>query len=777
MSRIAFHLTMVLALLLALAACGGPTNPPPTADPIEGPSGEVALNGVGDDQTSFEIRNTSNSVLAWTLTVAYDPDGTNPESGAWFSAAPTAGELAGGESQVLTLTLSPGLESGRYRAVLTIDYGSGSTAFEVVGEVDGDSTPPPASGFTVDISPDTITLKPGQSGSAKVTVASSSGAGVSLEASAPAGLTAELSASSEPGEALLEVSVAAGTTAGVYQVLVEGERDGETETATLEVTVPGGGGGGDPGNGVIRGTVTTINADVPIDPPSGPAAAGLVAPTAERPLFVPDQLLVRYRDEGAPSATLGTQAEAVRQSVRALHGLTPVRFRGAARAEVVRIPAGADVLETARELARDPRILYAEPNWYLWPAALPNDPLLGDEWHLPLVGAPLGWEAKSGAAVTVAVIDTGIDLDHDDLQGRFVSNGYDFCNDSDGDCSERDGNPRPLPGDVHGTHVTGLIAAVGNNGIGIAGVMRSQARILPVKVFPDYPAATTADALADAILWSVGEPVSGVPTNGNPAKILNLSLGTSPTIDTGSTDFATLRDAVEAAQGKGALLIAAAGNFAGSVAGVGYPAAFPGVISVGAVTSDLTRGCTSSFSGDPSVQARHIMAPGGTRSAACPGQSDEYLMSTLPGDDYGLLAGTSQAAPIVTGAAALVWGSQSSPSPASVRDALLDSAYFDASFMSSSEYGVGLLRIDAALGFPGPGDSVAVSADSGDDSAVGSATLDPFGSSSQFVLDNLEAGTYTVEASAVGASRSLDGTVSVVLAESGTRTIGVRISP
>jgi serine protease len=757
-----------ILLVALLTACSGTLQPPPAPTPIEASEGTLDLSGVGDEQASFEIRNIGGVTLSWTLSIAYDPDGTNPDDAPWFSASPTAGELEPGASQVLTLTLTPGRPEGSFRAVLTLSYPGGSTGFEVLAQV-GDG-PPPAEGFRLDLSPDDVTLAPGQRGEALLTVTSDSGDGVSLDVEVPAGLTADLSAAA-PGQALLEVTVANGTPSGTLDVTVVGVRGSETARATLTVTVVAG--DPDPGSARIVGTLVTANAELDVVPPTGPVAAPLRAAPGDRPLYLPDQLLVRYREGGGEEGALSLQAETVRRSVSNAFGLTPLRSRGPGRAELVRLPDGSDVTAAARELMRDPRILYAEPNWLLWPATLPNDPLLADAWQLPLIGAPLGWELRDGAGVTVAVIDTGIDLDHPDLQGTFVSVGYDFCDDAV--CSRRDADPRPVTGDVHGTHVTGLLAAVGDNGLGGVGVLQGGARILPVKVFSDYPAATTADALADAILWAAGLPVSGAPANLHPADILNLSLGTSPNVDTGSADFATLREAVEAAQAAGALLVAAAGN--GGLDDVGYPAAFPGVISVGAVRSDLTRPCYANASRDPAVQARHLVAPGGTRAAACPGEADELLLSTLPGGGHGLLAGTSQAAPQVSGAAALVWASQSGATAASVRAALLASAYFDPESMVRSDVGSGLLRLDAALGFPGPGDDVTVSAVGSGDSAVASAVLDPFGGSTTFSLEGLDAGSYRVEADAVGRTVPLAGGLEVTLGMGERRPVVVEISP
>src|SRR5690606_16310769 len=112
----------------------------------------------------------------------------------------------------------------------------------------------------------------------------------------------------------------------------------------------------------------------------------------------------------------------------------------------------------------------------------------------------------------------------------------------------------------------------------------------------------------------------------------------------------------------------------------------------------------------------------------CP-RPAEALFSTANGGGHELQAGTSMAAPLVAGAAALAWASMDSPTAEAVARRLLDTAWFDPGHMDAGEYGAGVLRLDRALGFPGPGDPVAVSA-VGPGDASDQVTLDPFGSSS-----------------------------------------------
>ncbi|MDZ7703382.1 MAG: S8 family serine peptidase [Trueperaceae bacterium] len=215
---------------------------------------------------------------------------------------------------------------------------------------------------------------------------------------------------------------------------------------------------------------------------------------------------------------------------------------------------------------------------------------------MPISGLPVAWSEQNSSSVVVAVIDSGIDLDHEDLQGVFVNTGYDFCPASG--CSGSDADPRPNSNsDVHGTHVTGTIAAVGNNSQGVAGVLYGGARIVPIKTFPSGTEGATAEAIAQSLRWAVGLSVSGVPDNDDPAQIINLSLG-------GPGDSTTVENAVRDVQAEGALLIAASGNAGGNTLFV--PARYDGVFAVGSVNSDFRRSCFSNFG-----SGLDIMAAGG----------------------------------------------------------------------------------------------------------------------------------------------------------------------
>ena len=423
--------------------------------------------------------------------------------------------------------------------------------------------------------------------------------------------------------------------------------------------------------------------------------------------YVPGELLVRYREPAA----LGVQGEPklatqrLASAVRRDFGLVLKGAGGLYAPDLVRVDSlesssaglgiktlGAESLDMealAARLEKDPRVAYAEPNYYLHALETrPNDIDLENQWNLLDFGLPQAWDVDTGEGkVVVAIIDSGVDTEHEDLKSKMLP-GCDFY---DGD---NDPNPGGVGASDHGTHVAGIAAAAGNNGLGIAGVAYGPGvKILPVKVFDDTGYVATTAELVSAVRWAAGLPLEGVAPNPNKADIINMSLGT------GKGQIESINEVMKAAAGAGVVLFAAAGNAGDSSGaatgnGVASPANAPDVIAVGAVSGDYRRAEFSDYAtSGPTVD---LMAPG-NRAV---GEGNAEILSTLPDNRYGHNRGTSMASPFAAGVAALVLSQNPNLSPQQVKAKLTGSARFDKSFMTKAEYGAGVVCADKALGAP-----------------------------------------------------------------------------
>jgi len=229
-----------------------------------------------------------------------------------------------------------------------------------------------------------------------------------------------------------------------------------------------------------------------------------------------------------------------------------------------------DLSALAEALRKDPEVLSVELNAMMVPLLTPNDTRYPEQWHYfestGGINAVPAWDRATGSGVVVAVIDTGI-VPHSDLNANVLP-GYDFVSDaaSARDGNGRDNNPRDegdwyLAGECgqptgsnsswHGTHVAGTVAAVTNNAAGVAGVAFG-ARILPVRALAKC-GGTLAD-IADAIVWSAGGSVPGVPANPNRAKVINMSLGSDGACS------AAYNSVISQLTAAGVVVVVAAGN-------------------------------------------------------------------------------------------------------------------------------------------------------------------------------------------------------------------------
>jgi len=306
-------------------------------------------------------------------------------------------------------------------------------------------------------------------------------------------------------------------------------------------------------------------------------------------------------------------------------------------------------VEAIDGLLRNPHIVYVEPNIelhaleeeYLWGM----DRIFGDEsFILPT------WVTSTGDGVKVAILDTGIDPSHPDLAGR-VSQGVDFTETG----SSFDDNG-------HGTHVSGTVAAIYSNNIGVYGVAPS-ASLYAVKVL-DSTGSGYLDWIIAGIQWAIDNDID----------IINMSLGTS-------SDVQALEDACNAAYEADILIVAAAGN-SGNKPGnrdtVEYPGGYASVIAVAASDSNDLRASFSSTG--PDVE---LIAPG------------VNILSSIPGVAYAYYSGTSMASPHVAGVAALVLAANSELTNVQVRSILQQTA--ENLGLKQEHQGYGLVRADLAV--------------------------------------------------------------------------------
>jgi subtilisin family serine protease len=358
--------------------------------------------------------------------------------------------------------------------------------------------------------------------------------------------------------------------------------------------------------------------------------------------FVPDEVVLKL-----------LQAPAV-AGLAADHGLdpTPLDQFGSRAIFRMRILDGASPLERAAQLAADPRVLYAEPNFIgrapegvqriSWPKGDENDDFHG-QWAAGMIRLPEAHTVTRGNGITIAILDTGVDAAHPALAGRLV-NGYDFV-DLDTDPSEEGVSGQNLHYG-HGTHVAGLVALVA-----------PEAKIMPLRVL-DENGSGDIWVLAEALAYAINP--DGDLDTADGADVINLSLSTTHETDLLAEIVAAVTcerdddpgeddDCLVSPNQHGAVVVAAAGNSGSSAPE--YPAAeaVVGSLAVAASTQADTLASFSNYGGWV-----HVAAPG------------EGILSAVPGGEYAVWSGTSMATPLVAGEAALVRAANPGYSAASV---------------------------------------------------------------------------------------------------------------
>jgi serine protease len=440
--------------------------------------------------------------------------------------------------------------------------------------------------------------------------------------------------------------------------------------------------------------------------PARKAAATAAAETEAR-------VIVKYKTDSTLMRALAARATVVGpQHAQALSARLGMALRDGRelgpRSQLV-FASGMSSASLAATLAAQSDVEYAvvdgrqralaAPNDPLYPAGLLTTPVAG-QWYLrtpdativSAINAVSAWDVTTGhSSVVVAVLDTGVRPEHPDLQGKLFA-GYDFIHDvptaNDGDARDADASDpgdgvtqtdidNQVPGcttsDIassswHGTQTAGLIGAATNNGIGMASVGRD-IRVLPVRVLGKCGGYDSD--IQQAMLWAAGIAVAGVPTNPNPAKVINLSLGSSGSCNQGYQDVMSQLTAA------GVLVVAAAGN---EGVAVGTPANCSGVLAVAGVRHAGTKVGYSDLG--PEVG---IAAPAGNcvnltgtclyplLTTANSGTAGPVSSIYTDGNSH-LSIGTSFSAPLVAGTAALMLSANRSLTPAQLIAALKSSA-------------------------------------------------------------------------------------------------------
>lgn len=324
---------------------------------------------------------------------------------------------------------------------------------------------------------------------------------------------------------------------------------------------------------------------------------------------------------------------------------------------------------------------YAAPNRvyrFLQVEVRPNDARYRDQWGLEMINMPRAWTLQKGKeGVVVAVLDSGVQTTHPDLQGRLLP-GRDTADDDD------DPNPPNVdnPFASHGTHATGIIAAVTNNGIGVAGVTWEGVRVLPIKVGPDSDiSAPSADGLLRGMRLAIDRRV----------QVINLSIGGADASDRPNPNDPLVRLVLEAAQ-QGIVVVCGAGNSYLD----GNPPISPAniasvsdmVLAVAAVGPRRERAIYSS-----ARPYTTVAAPGGNSLET--GNLRDGILSTVVRSGYDYYDGTSFAAPHVSGAVALLL-SQGVPAR-DVKKLLQDTAMADGRAVPNDEFGYGIVDVYGAL--------------------------------------------------------------------------------
>ncbi len=313
---------------------------------------------------------------------------------------------------------------------------------------------------------------------------------------------------------------------------------------------------------------------------------------------------------------------------------------------VVNVPPQAEDA-VARALAKNPNVAFAEKDMLLeLSAVIPNDPKYSSGWHLPKIDATNAWDNATGQGITVAILDTGVDATHPDLEAQMVAGWNSSSNNS---------NTSDVNG--HGTKVAGTTAAITNNSLGVASIAWN-ARIMPLRVTDSSDGYAYWSSIASALTWAADHG----------ADVANISYD--------ATGSSTINNAASYFKNKGGVTVVAAGN---SGANPGHSDS-PYMISVSATTSSDVRASWSSFGNYVDVSA--------------PGAG---IWTTTRGGGYGSVSGTSFASPATAGVVALIKSANPLLKPDEVEQILESTSVDLGSAGWDSYYGHGRVNASAAV--------------------------------------------------------------------------------
>ncbi|MBT3605597.1 MAG: S8 family serine peptidase, partial [Candidatus Latescibacteria bacterium] len=417
----------------------------------------------------------------------------------------------------------------------------------------------------------------------------------------------------------------------------------------------------------------------------------IASPLHAQPQITPGEILVKFHTAATKPTSTDLRNIAQHYGVTHTESLAPKRLTKPTQSHpfsnLYKIHLSGDPVAAAKAYAQQTSVAYAQPNHLFYPQATPNDPRYTDQYALTNINWQNLYDVLPPAQkqVIVAVLDSGVDITHEDLQSNIWQNeseangqpgidddengyvddihGWDFTDAPNipghGDSKERDNDPTDESS--HGTNVSGVIAAAANNNLGVVGIA-PDAKIMPLRASATLLAGGSflqEDDLAAGILYAVE----------NGAHIINMSWG-------GPESALVIRDAIKFAAQQGLVLVAAAGN--SGEPGLSYPAANNNTIAVGATDrSDLLANFSSTGAGVD------VVAPGLS------------ILTTQLGNSYTVRSGTSLAAPHVSGLAALVLSRNPNLNAQQFRSLIQSTAKDLGTTGFDNSFGAGLIDLEA----------------------------------------------------------------------------------